>query len=371
MDKNERYIEEQKIKAERYKNFFGFLKVFFGVGFVGLAGHFINAGIQHQQLDLERQTKEMEFITTFSKDALAEKPEKRRDLAEYFSKVIPTPEARARWQDYYEVAKKRVEEKNDAEIEAIRAERAEKNALPEAEAAAAKAQAAAEAEARAVEKAQLEADVVAAKAQAAAEAEARALEKAELEKAVAEAIAQAEAQALEKAKLDAEIAATRAEAAAQAEAQALEKAKLDAAAVAGQAALESAKEEAAVAMQERDEKETELETLILTSKRSKLELEGLRAETTEVVSMKQLKDLAKKELANILSEIDKRGETDREVIILSLAGVVAIYPGIITDLDFVMALRKYNIDLKEITEMVFTEGKLPYTIVAPGIADII
>jgi len=96
-----------------------FVKFLLGTVVLGTVTLLINSEIQKQRLEFEIKSKENDFIAQFVDRALDQDPEKRRDFAEYFVRLTPSPESKKRWEDYRDYAEDLVRQAiaRDEEIE--------------------------------------------------------------------------------------------------------------------------------------------------------------------------------------------------------------------------------------------------------------
>ena len=110
----DRDLQLLKLENERLQIKLGFWKFVFGTAAVSILTAILNWQIQDRQIDHEIRSRESDFIARFIDRALDESLEQRRDFAEYFFRLTPSPEARERWGEYRqyteELVKKSIEQ---------------------------------------------------------------------------------------------------------------------------------------------------------------------------------------------------------------------------------------------------------------------
>ena len=104
-----------------WSHIFGFIQFLLGsfvLGFIALA---INNKIQEKRLDIQ----EMQFLSEFKKIIVHEDPRLRKQIAEYYLTLSPSPDTRKRWEEYLDnYIDKEIEEvtKLTKEIESLKKE---------------------------------------------------------------------------------------------------------------------------------------------------------------------------------------------------------------------------------------------------------
>jgi len=95
---------------DRLRIHFAFWKFILGSVVLGAATIIINWQIQDKKLEFENRNTENQFVAQFVDHALDQNLERRRDFAEYFTRLAPTEESRQRWENYRNFVEKRVQE---------------------------------------------------------------------------------------------------------------------------------------------------------------------------------------------------------------------------------------------------------------------
>ncbi len=86
----------------------GLAKFFLGTVVVGLITFWVNSGFKDREIALTEQ----HYLANFKDEALSQDVEVRKRLAEYFSRVTISDEARARWADYLMLIESKEEERD-------------------------------------------------------------------------------------------------------------------------------------------------------------------------------------------------------------------------------------------------------------------
>lgn len=87
-----------------------FWKYIIGVVAIGVFTTILNSQYQNKKLDVEQIQQEREFTAKFLENALDKDLEKRRDFAEYFSRLSSTEESKKKWDSYKQYVVNQIKE---------------------------------------------------------------------------------------------------------------------------------------------------------------------------------------------------------------------------------------------------------------------
>lgn len=99
------------MEIEKLKLYLDFAKFFLASVVVALVTFWVNSGFKDREIAI----KEQEYLAQFKDDALSEDIELRRRLAEYFSKVTVSLDARERWVEYLGLLEGKLSEQKQTE----------------------------------------------------------------------------------------------------------------------------------------------------------------------------------------------------------------------------------------------------------------
>ena len=99
------------MSKENLEIWLNFARFFLGSVVVVLVTFWVNSGFKDREIAITEQL----YLANYKNEALSEDVEIRRRLAEYFSKVTISDDARTRWADYLQLIEKKLVEKQESE----------------------------------------------------------------------------------------------------------------------------------------------------------------------------------------------------------------------------------------------------------------